>query len=319
MKKQTGFTMIELMITIALGLVVVAAALMMLFSGQKNVALQKSSASLQDDQNFGLAYIAKNVRQANLFTPSAEVKAGTRYAGIVFNAENLDSNLMLVSDFKTKYVTQASNASNMKVKGTTSATNNDQLVVQYRPAEAGYDCEGKVIGPTTYVVERYFVRTDTNGGRSADERAALACASSHYSGSLTAAQDLETGTNGIYGSGQILMQRVDLFKVRFLTQSGAGTASSPYTYRYMTAAEYKTAADAAVTTTPVGNTPRILAIQLGVIARAVDPTTESSVTTTQEFNLFGQTFVQKEGFPSRYIRTPIVQTIALRNALGDRS
>ena len=95
------------------------------------------------------------------------------------------------------------------------------------------------------------------------------------------------------------MKRVDLFRVRFLVDGK----------RYMTVAEYNTSVAK----------PRILAVQLGIIARAPDGSGERSISTTQEFSLLGQTFTQKTTFPNRYLRTPIMQTVALRNALGDRS
>ena len=316
MEKQVGFTLIELMIALSLGLIIVAAAFLMLLSGQKNVALQKSSSSLQDDQNFGLSYIAKNIRQANLFNPMATMTATSSYGGIVFSSANLDDHLGLSSDFADKFATTSGSESNMRIKNGTSFTDatNDQLLIQYRPAEiGGYDCEGtKITSTDVYILERYFVRIDANGAGTNAERSALACAASRYSASLSSATDLAEANAGVYGSGQIIMKRVDLFNVRFLTQTSVGS-------RYMTVAQYKTAATAAAAAVPVSQPPRILAVQLGIIARAADLTTERAVSTTQEFSFFGQTLTQKSTFPNRYIRIPIVQTIALRNALGARS
>lgn len=302
MKKQAGFTLIELMISIGLGLIIVASALMLFLSGQRNVAIQKSAADLQDDQNFGLNYIAKNIRNANLNSPSASLNNASQFSGIVFSKANLSSSLTgLPTDFNAKFITAniSMHTSNMRSKINTTYTDavNDQLVIQYRPTQAGgYDCEGNLIN-SSYVVERYFVRTDANGGGTAAERSALACAASQYESSDT---DLEAvATDGIYGSGQIIMKRVDLFRVRFLVDGK----------RYMTVAEYNTSVAK----------PRILAVQLGIIARAPDGSGERSISTTQEFSLLGQTFTQKTTFPNRYLRTPIMQTVALRNALGDRS
>ncbi|MDH1362876.1 PilW family protein [Acinetobacter johnsonii] len=302
MKKQAGFTLIELMISIGLGLIIVASALMLFLSGQRNVAMQKSAADLQDDQNFGLNYIAKNIRNANLNSPSASLNNASQFSGIVFSKANLSSSLTgLPTDFNAKFITAniSTHTSNMRSKINTTYTDavNDQLVIQYRPTQAGgYDCEGNLIN-SSYVVERYFVRTDANGGGTAAERSALACAASQYESSDT---DLEAvATDGIYGSGQIIMKRVDLFRVRFLVDGK----------RYMTVAEYNTSVAK----------PRILAVQLGIIARALDGSGERSISTTQEFSLLGQTFTQKTTFPNRYLRTPIMQTVALRNALGDRS
>lgn len=316
MKKQAGFTLIELMISIGLGLIIVASALMLFLSGQRNVAVQKSAADLQDDQNFGLAYIAKNIRKANLNSPSASLSNTSNLSGIVFSSANMSDKLVLNTNFNANFVTAniAANASNMRIKTTTTdastsvtTTNfadatNDQLVIQYRPIEVGgYDCEGKLIDRTdVYILERYFVRTDTNGSGTNAERSALACASSRYSAGLTVATNLETSnTAGLYGSGEIIMKRVDLFRVRFLVDGK----------RYMTVAQYNASTAK----------PRILAIQLGIIARAPDKSGERSISTAQEFTLLGQTFTQKTDFPNRYLRVPIMQTVALRNALGDRS
>ncbi|WP_333831479.1 PilW family protein [Acinetobacter schindleri] len=304
MKKQAGFTLIELMISIGLGLIIVASALMLFLSGQRNVAVQKSAADLQNDQNFGLNYIAKNIRQANLNSPSASLSSTSNLSGIVFSAANISDKVTLDTNFATKFVTANFGASNMRIKNGTSYADavNDQLVIQYRPSEiGGYDCSGQRIDRTDiYILERYFIRTDTNGGGADAERSALACASSRYAAGLTTATALEsTSTSGLYGSGEIIMKRVDLFRVRFLVDGK----------RYMTVAQYNASTAK----------PRILAIQLGIIARAPDKSGERSISTAQEFTLLGQTFTQKTDFPNRYLRVPIMQTVALRNALGDRS
>ena len=308
MNKQTGFTLIELMISIGLGLIIVAAALLMFFSGQRNVALQNNASDLQEDQNFGLSYIAKNIRQANLNSPTASLNSGSNLAGIVFNTANISDKVTLDTNFATKFITAniSTNTSNMRFKDGTTYTDavNDQLVIQYKPAEAGgYDCEGKEITSTNYyILERYFVRTDVNGKGTDEERSALACASSRYKSDLTTATALDVADKGLYSNGQIIMKRVDLFKVRFLVQIGDNK-------RYVTIAEYNA----------ITSAPRILAVQLGVIARSPSSTTERSVSTSQEFSIFSQTVTQKTAFPNRYVRTPIMQTVALRNALGDRS
>jgi type IV pilus assembly protein PilW len=306
MKKQAGFTLIELMISIGLGLIIVASALMLFLSGQRNVAVQKSAADLQDDQNFGLNYIAKNIRQANLNSPSASLSSTSNLSGIVFGAANISDKVTLDTNFATKFVTANLGASNMRIKdvtgtGYTDAVN-DQLVIQYRPIEiGGYDCSGQRIDRTDiYILERYFIRTDTNGGGADAERSALACASSRYAADLTTATALEsTSASGLYGNGEIIMKRVDLFRVRFLVDGK----------RYMTVAQYNASTAK----------PRILAIQLGIIARAPDKSGERSISTAKEFTLLGRTFTQKTDFPNRYLRVPIMQTVALRNALGDRS
>lgn len=66
MKKQLGMTLIELMIALVLGLIIVAAGFQLFVSGSINYNLQKTLAELQDNGNFGLNYITKDIRLANL-------------------------------------------------------------------------------------------------------------------------------------------------------------------------------------------------------------------------------------------------------------
>ena len=54
MIKQKGFTLIELMIALALGLVITASAILLFFTGQKGYFLQRGMADVQDNANFGL-------------------------------------------------------------------------------------------------------------------------------------------------------------------------------------------------------------------------------------------------------------------------
>ncbi|UNW07257.1 PilW family protein [Acinetobacter variabilis] len=70
---------------------------------------------------------------------------------------------------------------------------------------------------------------------------------------------------------------------------------------------------------PTSDQPRILSVQLAVISRASDTSTESTVPVAPTFKLWSDFEVTlNSDQPRRYLRTPIVQTVALRNALGDR-
>ena len=89
--KQLGFTLIELMISLALGLIVVAAAILLFLTGQKSVAMQKGVAELQDNANFGLNYITKDIRLTNLNVRSAAINDQTTYGGIVLTTSNTES------------------------------------------------------------------------------------------------------------------------------------------------------------------------------------------------------------------------------------
>lgn len=50
-KSHLGFTLIELMVSLVLGLIIVGAAFQMLISGQRSLAFQESIQGLQDNAN----------------------------------------------------------------------------------------------------------------------------------------------------------------------------------------------------------------------------------------------------------------------------
>lgn len=313
--KQTGFTLIELMVSIALGLIVVATALMLFLSGQRNLSLQNAAATVQEDQNFGLSYIARQIRMANLNSPSAQINTTNAKSGIVFNKDNLSSFVTVPAGFASKFATKSNMvSSNMQSRIGSDAfadARSDQLVIQYKPAEiGGFDCGGTEITTTDiYIVERYFVRLDSNveSHETTDElKKSLVCAASRYSSNLTANTALAFANTGIYSAGQIILKRVDLFKVRFLVDMTTGTTIQR---RYLTLEQYD-----ALTATK----PRILAVQLAVISRATQPTTDTVIPDNQTFKVFNLDVKVKDAQPRKYIRAPIMQTIALRNALGDR-
>lgn len=61
-----GFTLVELMVALALGLIIVGAAIQLMISGQSTLTYQKAMESVQDNANFGINYITADIRQTNL-------------------------------------------------------------------------------------------------------------------------------------------------------------------------------------------------------------------------------------------------------------
>lgn len=88
--KQSGFTLIELMISLTLGLIVVAATILLFLTGQKSVAMQKGVTELQDNANFGLNYITQDIRLTNLNTRSAAINDQTAYGGVVLTSSKTE-------------------------------------------------------------------------------------------------------------------------------------------------------------------------------------------------------------------------------------
>lgn len=215
--RQQGFTLIELMVAISLGLLIVAAASQLLLTGHKSLLMQNSAAEILDNGNFGLNYVTKDVRKANLGASNPVVNDETLSGGLVLAAGNvtpyveIDAALMTRGDGQVAGVgnswTGASNVVDKK---------SDQLTIQYSPVQevltpeqlmadmpadataaaalkakytaivVGADCAGKSINllevrEGVHIVQRYFLRKDaTASSGEPNEALALACTASRY-------------------------------------------------------------------------------------------------------------------------------------------
>ena len=62
---QRGFTLVELMIALVLGLLISAAALQIFYTSSVNSRRQEASSQIQDNATFGLSQLQKHIRRAN--------------------------------------------------------------------------------------------------------------------------------------------------------------------------------------------------------------------------------------------------------------
>lgn len=285
---QQGFTLIELMVSLVLGLIIVAAATMLFIAGQKSFALQQGAADIQDNANFALNYITKDIRMANLNNSTATMNASLANGGIVFSTTNL-------AGITTANVSQSAVSATSNV-----TTGSDQLTIQYLPQQTGgFDCEGKEITSTSvYVIQRYFVRRDSNIG--SNETAATAL-------SLVCAAGRSNDMTAFNGdTGQIIMKRVDYFRVLLTVQNSAGSL------RDMSISDY-------VTNAP---TARILGAKLGVLTRSNQSVgVDSNINLSKTFKVLDQSVNLNSTIQSattKNLRQVVIQAVAIRNALGDR-
>ena len=335
--RQAGFTLIELMIALALGLVIVAAATMLFLTGSRSQALQQGQSSLQDDANFGLNYIVTDLRLGNLNTVQSSINDLTTYGGVVFrssvNSINVDgvqrANLPISLNGNTVHQSLLTR-SNGLTAGTapqwTGISNvqggsSDQLTIQFVPqyvldhkdteTEAddvwygGSDCEGNELEFTRaegrhVVVQRYFLRADTNNSTNEpNSPLALACDAGRYP-----LEGTPTAIEGLGGAGEIIIKRVDHFRVLYSIQSGVN-------HRYVDAATYMA----------MNPRPRILAIQLGVLVRSNQAVGGSAdFKDDQVFRVLDQdvTVTTPAANAPKYARQVVTQTVSLRNTFGER-
>lgn len=289
-RKMSGYTLVELMVALVLGLIVVLVAVQMLLAGQRSVAFQNAVLNVQDNANIGLNYIVTDLKHTNLNLINRDMRS-TGVSGLIVSDSNYPANittnrrLSSTADLNSPSLTE---------------DDSDVLVIQYRPYLAkGYDCEGEAItSPNDVIVQRYFLRRDTNG---ANFDLALACDAGRYANTET-----ETTITGFNNSGQIIMQRVDQFKVLVGVQN-----TSTRSLSYMTLAQF-----AAV---PAGENLRAVSLQIGILARSLD-NAGADTNEKLDYTLLNlpQVVDKPDEMKARYVRVPVEQTIALKNGLGER-
>ena len=295
-----GFTLIELMISLVLGLLISAAVMQVYLTNAKTSATQKSGSELQDASLFGIQQLESHLRLANLGNPVDEITNDTPKGGIVLSLTNMG--LPEENTEYPKFLTHTAGDSDFNSTSSIASVNSDQLTIQYTniTGEVLSDCESAdvLIGDT--VIERYFIRESLPDNKNG---LVLACDAGRLnnSGVITsyAASDPKTFGN----NGQEFIMGIDQFKVLLGTQTNA--VGSAGVMRYLTSADYLNN-----TTTPAPK-PAITAVKIGLIVRGSTPVVGSSTKTT--FSLLGQNHTLKSGEPNQ-VRTTYESTTLLRNA-----
>jgi len=151
----SGFTLMELMIALALGLLIVAAGLAVFLSSQRSLSLQSGMSELQQNANFGLSLVTHDLRHTNLNTASSHrVNNYDEGSGIIFKKENLPTALQATANLEAEFVT----LQNKDTDNTTGTS--DRLTIQYVPASSEiFNCEGVQVtnASSKTIVQRYYV------------------------------------------------------------------------------------------------------------------------------------------------------------------
>lgn len=294
---QAGFTLVELMVAITLGLIVSAAALQLFTSGVINTRLQQAGAELQDSGVFGLEYMARDIRLANYGNINQpQLNDQTPWGGVVITSGVATNNLPLVI---SNSASNSSGISNIMESGS------DQLTIQFMAPNVMTNCEGEKVEAGEYVIQRYFLRRDDNGN-STD--LALACDANKAKGMLKRPSVIaDVADFGGSAKGEIIMPRAD--QLRFYL--GTKTADK---LAYYSIEEYKKAAIAARTATKPA--PRIVSIKISVLVRSIDNTKNNFIKPDKTIQLGEETVTPKDS-SAQYLRREYTTVVALRNALGE--
>lgn len=318
---QQGFTLIELMISITLGLLITAAAIQMLITSSRSSTAQQAGSSMIGDEVFSLPILVESIRSANYGAQKLDdqtqyvMNENTPYGGVVLSAiasdadpatQNLNAVVSNISDFITAGDQQDSN-----INGERS----DQLTLQRFTDTATIDCEGSNVPANRYIVERYFVDEDTSTNRAGEVNPlSLRCSAGSYSANDKTANSFELpdGTvTSFTDRGEMLISRVDLFKVLI----GVNSSTTASTQPAQNQTRFYSVADYTALTSP---RPKIVALKVGIISRSDNPVSSGILGSDQSFNLLDLTGLQltEASAATNYQRDVIEKTIMVRNARG---
>lgn len=282
---SAGFTLIELMISLVLGLLISAAVIQVYIINMRTATVQQSASEVQDSSIFAMQAIEDNVRIANLGNPITSINSTTKNGGIVLTTTNLGNANKTEAQFLTANNTGLSNINNIA---------SDQLTIQYKNITQNslFDCEGTEVlaGSNDWVVERYFIRAAGSGSTTGVRNLSLACDAGRID---------NTGvvTSSFTDNGQIIVEAVDQFKILLGIQTDVKNLT------YITADAYLQLSDK----------PPITTIKTGVIIRSNTPLANETDKST--FTVLGtEQTLKTDTTRANYYRRSYESTVLLRNA-----
>lgn len=330
---QYGFTLIELMVALILGLLISAAALQIFYTSSVNSNRQKAGSQLQDNAVFGIDGFSKHLRRANYgansnatsgfylnhLTPQGGVVL-TRPTGTAPSSGSTSpwskSNLNGLKSGSTALPTDilSANESINSLSNIQGVTKSDQLTIQYQAYQNGmFTCDGESVDKEDYVVERYFVRRDTSV---TPNKNGLACASLIYT--YNEADANSAGINitapnlaKLKGSGMIVIPNVDYFRVLLGTTAQDNFATDP--------------TNLALVYRPIPSDPttlmgqRIVSLQVGLLIHSDTATVSKQENNSLRFNILDKRNQQLSTLAandSKYLRNVYETTTLIRNARG---
>ncbi|WP_252053398.1 PilW family protein [Acinetobacter silvestris] len=319
---EKGFTLLELMIALVLGLLVAAAAIQLFIGGFLTSRMQEANAELQSSGVFGLDYMARDIRLANFGNiVRPDLNDQTPWGGIVLTALDATNNKTNIPYPAAAPFISSGLLSHSKgnqedvstVKNEWQGLSNvdltsDQLTIQFVAPNDMVNCEGQNVQEGDYVIQRYFLRRDPADATSG-VNFGLAC-DANTPTALGANPIAKPTTITAFGdAGQIIMPRVDHFTVQF------GTRDSNNNLAYYTINQYRAAANTARAKTPAEEPPRIVLVKMAVLVRSLDDTKNKNIDLTKKILILNQSVTLNDA-KTQYARRVYTTSVAMRNGLG---
>ena len=316
-KHQSGFTLIELMVAIVLGLLITAAAMQLFLGGTISYRMQENVAEVQDGGIFGMDYITQQIQLANYGnSDNLALNDRTKQGGIIFTSgTSADKDVNIKSlvagkKIEDRYLSHSSGEAGWSgLSNTTTAS--DQLTIQFLAPVDMINCEGEKVFKGDRVIQRYFLRS-YNSKASDDSNVAslgLAC-DANTPNAKTSVNNDPSSLNGFGTSeslGEIIIPRVDQLKIKVLARNGSN-------YKYYTIKEYREIAESNRATSI--DPPEIQLVKISALIRSQAKTQTNAINPAKSFTMLGDSVALKTasaGNNNRYARAVYETTIFLRN------
>lgn len=325
---QQGFTLVELMISLVLGLLISAAVMQVYIANVRSVTLQEAGSSIIDSSVFGIPVLEEHIRLANLGLADTinDTNAG---AGVVLTQAGNLKNIKLDGD-KEIPLTLLTNTGDVTTKGsgnqwsamTATDTPSGQLTIQFRAPQDMFDCEGRAaLGPREVninkvkkvidgqiIIERYYLNAQD---ASKPNQLSLYCDAGKYitedmddyteQGRADKPATVLTAKNRIKDLGDkgvVVIQNMDYFDILLGTKEADDI-------RYYTVKQY----------TDLTDKPDIISVKVGGIIRSNNVVQTSEL--SNNFTVLGNDVALKTDatdVEKKYLRFIFQNEIALRNA-----
>lgn len=325
---QQGFTLVELMISLTLGLLISAAVMQVYITNVRSVTLQDAGSSIIDSSVFGIPVLEDHIRLANLGLADTinDTNAG---AGVVFTAAGNLKDIKLTGDEEVP-LALLTNTGDVATTGTgnqwsaktATDTPSGQLTIQFRAPQDMFDCEGRpVLGPRAVninkvkkvidgqiVIERYYLNAQD---ATKPNQLSLYCDAGKYiteymddyteQGETDKPATVLTDKDLIkdFGDkGVIVVQNMDYFDILLGTKEASDI-------RYYTVKQYMALTDK----------PDVISLKVGGIIRSDNVVQTSEL--SNEFSVLGNDIALKTDatdVEKKYLRFAFQNEIALRNA-----
>lgn len=317
--RVSGFTLIELIISLALGLIIIAAAIQLFIAGVTSYKLQKAMSNIQDSASLGLNFIVDDIRKANLSAPVPAVNDQIEYAGIILTSKNVGEKINLNCTACFDEPNKNKEDDNKPLKSFEKSnligeTENDQLLIRYQAQQEGFDCSGNELKKDVFVVQRYYVDpAETNVRRS------LRCQAAQYTPTSLDSKSKDDQLLLNWKSSQVILPNVDYFVVRYgWMEGGLNDEGSKIQYgsldTYLAQSVRKN-----IDGVMQNIRPHIHAIQIGILVQSTDTAGNQSIVkerNNRAFQVLGSEVELDKKYQNGHLRQAVNQTISLRNAMG---